>query len=225
MGDPGLICSPMLQTHPDFPNLFVHTHPAIQHKMTRLRDERTDRHAFRSLTRRISSLMVYEATRKLPTEQVEVATPLEKATGVRLSGPITIVPILRAGLGMSEGVLDLLPEARVGVLGMARNEETLEPTEYLANLPKNLGGGPVLLLDPMLATGGSGAAAATYIRKAGAKDLRFLCLVAAPEGVRRMLEAHPDVPIHAAALDDRLDENGYIRPGLGDAGDRLFGTD
>ena len=214
----------MLRSHPDFPNLFVHTHPAIQHKITRLRDERTDRHAFRSLTRRIASLMVYEATRELPVEPVEVQTPLEMARGVRLIGSITIVPILRAGLGMSEGVLDLIPEARVGVIGMVRNEQTLEPTEYLANLPSNLDAGPVLLLDPMLATGGSGAAATAYLRRAGAVDLRFLCLVAAPEGVGRMLETHPDVPIHAAALDERLDENGYIRPGLGDAGDRLFGT-
>ena len=214
----------MLEPHPTYPNLFVHTHPAIQHKVTRLRDERTDRHAFRSLTRRISSLMVYEATRELPTETVEVHTPLETMLGVKLSGAITIVPILRAGLGMSEGVLDLLPEARVGVIGMARNEETLEPVEYIANLPENLDSGPVLLLDPMLATGGSGSAATSYLRRAGAKDLRFLCLVAAPEGVKRMLGDHPDVPIHAAALDDRLDVNGYIRPGLGDAGDRLFGT-
>lgn len=214
----------MLSSHPDFPNLFVHTHPAIQHKITRLRDERTDRHAFRSLTRRIASLMVYEATRELPVEPIEVRTPLEMARGVRLIGSITIVPILRAGLGMSEGVLDLIPEARVGVIGMVRNEQTLEPTEYLANLPANLDAGPVLLLDPMLATGGSGAAATAYLRDAGAVDLRFLCLVAAPEGVGRMLEAHPDVPIHTAALDERLDENGYIRPGLGDAGDRLFGT-
>jgi len=214
----------MLEPHPDFPNLFVHTHPAIQHKITRLRDEATDRHAFRSLTRRIASLMVYEATRELPTEPVEVRTPLEATRGVRLLGSITIVPILRAGLGMSEGVLDLLPEARVGVIGMARNEQTLEPFEYLANLPTDLNAGPVLLLDPMLATGGSGSAATAYLRRTGAADLRFLCMVAAPEGVRRMLEDHPDVPIHVAALDDRLDENGYIRPGLGDAGDRLFGT-
>lgn len=214
----------MFDPHPDFPNLFVHTHPAIQHKITRLRDERTDRHAFRSLTRRIASLMVYEATRELPIETVEVMTPLEMARGVRLTGSITIVPILRAGLGMSEGVLDLLPEARVGVIGMARNEQTLEPTEYIANLPHNLDAGPVLVLDPMLATGGSSSAAMKYLRNAGAVDLRFLCLVAAPEGVRRLLKDHPGVPIHAAALDERLDDRGYIRPGLGDAGDRLFGT-
>ncbi|MCB9838755.1 MAG: uracil phosphoribosyltransferase [Phycisphaeraceae bacterium] len=214
----------MLEPHPEYPNLFVHTHPAIQHKITRLRDERTDRHAFRSLTRRIASLMVYEATRELPIEPVDVRTPLEATTGVRLRGSITIVPILRAGLGMSEGVLDLLPEARVGVIGMARNEETLEPAEYLANLPRNLDAGPVLVLDPMLATGGSSSAAMAYLRKAGAADMRFLCLVAAPEGVRRLLADHPGVPIHAAALDERLDERGYIRPGLGDAGDRLFGT-
>lgn len=214
----------MFDPHPDFPNLFVHTHPAIQHKITRLRDAHTDRHAFRSLTRRIASLMVYEATRELPIETVEVMTPLEMARGVRLTGSITIVPILRAGLGMSEGVLDLLPEARVGVIGMARNEQTLEPTEYIANLPHNLDAGPVLVLDPMLATGGSSSAAMKYLRNAGAVDLRFLCLVAAPEGVRRLLKDHPGVPIHAAALDERLDDRGYIRPGLGDAGDRLFGT-
>jgi len=214
----------MRSHHPDFPNLFVHTHPAIQHKITRLRDERTDRHAFRSLTRRIASLMVYEATRELPTEPVEVRTPLESCRGVRLAGDVTLVPILRAGLGMTEGVLDLLPEARVGVIGMKRDEQTLAPVEYIANLPHDLGAGPVLLLDPMLATGGSASAAAAYLRREGAVDLVFLCLVAAPEGVRRMLEEHPDVHIHAAVLDERLDERGFIRPGLGDAGDRLFGT-
>ncbi len=214
----------MLAPHPGHPNLFVIEHPAVRHKLTRLRDAATDRHAFRSLLRRTAALMVYEATTTLPLERVPVQTPLEKTTGWRLSGVITVVPVLRAGLGMADGVLDLLPEARVGHIGLARDEATLKPRAYLDKLPRDLSAGPVLLVDPMLATGGSASQAATFLKQAGAREIRFLSLVAAPEGVRRMAKDHPDVRIYTAALDERLDEHGYIRPGLGDAGDRLYGT-
>ena len=215
----------MLTPHPKHPNLYVHDHPAVWHKMTRLRDARTDRHAFRSLTRRIAGLMVYEATRELPVDRVEVDTPLETTSGVRLRGTVTVVPVLRAGLGMADGVLDLLPEARVGHIGMARNEETLEPGEYLCKLPKDVGEGPVLMLDPMLATGGSAVAAIAHLKEMGASDIRFMCMVAAPEGVEAMRAAHDEIPIYAAALDRELNEQGFICPGLGDAGDRLYGTE
>jgi len=214
----------MLAPHPHHPNLHVIEHPAVRHKLTRLRDERTDRHAFRSLLRRIAALMVYEATASFPVEPVKVVTPMEATSGWRLSGVITVVPVLRAGLGMADGVLELLPEARVGHIGLARDEATLQPRAYLDKLPRDLAAGPVLLVDPMLATGGSASQAATFLKQAGARVMHFLCLVAAPDGVRRMQRDHPDVPIYTAALDARVDERGFIHPGLGDAGDRLYGT-
>ncbi len=215
----------MLDAHPDHPNLFVVDHPLINHKMTHLRDREQGRRTFRALATQIAGLMVYEATRTFCTEPVEIETPLEAMAGVRLSGATTVAPVLRAGLGMSTGVLEMLPTARVAHLGLRRDEETLEPEVYLQKIPHDLAAGPVLLLDPMLATGGSAVAAASILRDAGARDLRMLCLVAVPEGVRAMRERHPDVPVFAAALDRQLDARGFIRPGLGDAGDRLFGTE
>lgn len=215
----------MLDAHPDHPNLFVVDHPLINHKMTHLRDREQGRRTFRALATQISGLMVYEATRTFRTEPVEIETPLEAMTGARLLGATTVAPVLRAGLGMSAGVLEMLPTARVAHLGLRRDEETLQPEVYLEKIPHDLSAGPVLLLDPMLATGGSAVAAATILREAGARDLRMLCLVAVPEGVRAMRGTHPNVPVFAAALDRELDERGFIRPGLGDAGDRLFGTE
>jgi uracil phosphoribosyltransferase len=205
-------------------NLHVFDHPLILHKLARLRDRDTSHRAFRALMAQIAGLMVYEATRTFPTESRTVETPMGPADCREVRAAITVVPVLRAGLGMADGVLDIMPEARVGHLGLLRDERTLLPVHYLSKLPANLADGPVLLVDPMLATGGSASAAAGMIREAGARDLRMISLVAAPEGVHRMLEDHPDVTIYTASLDDGLDEHGYILPGLGDAGDRLFGT-
>lgn len=204
--------------------LVVFDHPLIQHKLSWLRDSSTSHRPFRALLYQLAGLMVYEVTRSLPVREAEVDTPLEKIVAKRLSAKITVVPILRAGLCMAEGVLEMMPEARVGHLGMARDEATLKPVVYLRKLPKDLDAGPVILVDPMLATGGSASAAIKLLREAGAKDLRLICLVAAPEGVRRIRTDHPDVTIYTAALDRELDGRGYIRPGLGDAGDRMYGT-
>jgi uracil phosphoribosyltransferase len=214
----------MPTTPPDFPNLHVFDHPLILHKLSHLRDKTTGFRAFRALTAQVAGLMTYEVTRTFPTQPQEIVTPLTTTTCRVITGKITIVPILRAGLGMAEGVLDIMPEARIGHLGLLRDERTLLPVHYLSKLPRNLADGPVILIDPMLATGGSAAAAVGMLRAAGARDIRMICLVAAPEGVRAMLEEHPDVPIYAAALDEGLDQRGFILPGLGDAGDRLFGT-
>lgn len=215
----------MPRLHPDFPNLHVFDHPLIQHKLTYVRDRETSFRAFRALVNQIAGLMVFEVTRTFPHERVDVETPLEGTTGMRIRGKITICPILRAGLGMASGVSEIMPEARVGHIGLVRDEESLEPIEYLNRLPSDLDAGPVILIDPMLATGGSASAAVSMTRRRGAKDIRMICLVAAPEGVARMLNDHPTVPVYTAALDRELDDRGYIRPGLGDAGDRLFGTD
>jgi uracil phosphoribosyltransferase len=208
----------------DFPNVVVFDHPLIQHKLTYLRDRETGHRAFRALLYQIAGLMVYEVTRGFPAARVAVQTPLEETAGLRLVGKITVVPVLRAGLGMAEGVMEMMPEARVGHLGIYRDETTLQPVAYLKRLPKDLNAGPVLLVDPMLATGGSAAAAITTLREAGAKDLRMICLVASPEGIRRIHREHPEVPIYTAAIDRALNDRGYIMPGLGDAGDRLYGT-
>ncbi|XVJ60612.1 MAG: uracil phosphoribosyltransferase [Tepidisphaera sp.] len=208
----------------EFPNLVVFDHPLIQHKLSWIRDQSTSFRPFRALLYQIAGLMVFEATRTFPTEAVEVQTPLELATCRRLAGTITVVPVLRSGLAMTEGILEMMPEARVGHLGLARDEETLEPVTYLRKLPKDLANGPVILVDPMLATGGSARAAIRLLKEAGAKDIRMIALVAAPEGVRKMLGEHPDVTIYTAALDRQLNERGYICPGLGDAGDRMYGT-
>lgn len=211
--------------HPQFANVIVFDHPLIQHKLTYLRDRTTSHRPFRAILYQIAGLMVYEVTRTLPTRATEIDTPLEQATGRRLAAAITVVPVLRSGLGMAEGVLEMMPEARVGHLGLVRDEKTLKPKVYLNRLPKDLAAGPVLLVDPMLATGGSAIEAVRILRDAGATDLAMICLVAAPEGIRRMAEAHPDLTIYTAAVDRELDGHGFIRPGLGDAGDRMYGTE
>ncbi|MEA2278767.1 MAG: uracil phosphoribosyltransferase [Solirubrobacteraceae bacterium] len=204
--------------------LTVVAHPILEDRLAVLRDASTSHGAFRRALHEASSILAIEATRDLPTVERPIQTPLEPLTARRLEEDITIVPVLRAGLGMVEGFLRLLPDARVGHLGMARDEDTLEPTGYFERLPPSLGEGLVFLLDPMLATGGSAVASLDRLKANGARRLRLICLVAAPEGVRAVHDAHPDVPIWTAALDRQLDERGYIRPGLGDAGDRVFGT-
>ncbi len=209
---------------PEFPNLRIFEHPLIQHKMSYLRDETTSHRPFRALLYQIAGLMVFEVTRDFPTREVQVRTPLELTPCRKLAGTITVVPILRSGLGMAEGILEMMPEARVGHLGMARDEETLRPVTYLRKLPRDLDLGPVLVVDPMLATGGSACEALHLLKKAGALDLRMICLVVAGEGVRTLLRDHPDVTIYAAALDRQLNDRGFILPGLGDAGDRMYGT-
>jgi uracil phosphoribosyltransferase len=209
----------------EFEGVVVFNHPLIQHKLTHLRDASTSHRPFRALLYQIAGLMVYEVTRAYPTARVRVSTPMEPTDGVRLLGKVTVVPVLRAGLGMAEGILEMMPEARVGHLGMYRDERTLEPVAYLRRLPRDLNAGPVILVDPMLATGGSSSAAIGTLREAGAADLRMMCLVAAPEGIRRLQREHPGVPIYTAAIDRELDGRGFILPGLGDAGDRLYGTE
>ncbi len=204
--------------------LVVFDHPLIRHKLSHLREASTGFRAFRALMAQIAGLMVYELTRTFETVPVRIDTPMEPTTAQRLGSTITLVPVLRAGLGMTQGVLELMPEARVGHLGLARDERTLQPTVYLEKLPPDLDAGPVILVDPMLATGGSAARAVRMLRAAGARDLRMLCLVAVPEGVARVHEADPAVTIYTAAMDRGLNERGFILPGLGDAGDRLFGT-
>jgi len=210
--------------YPGFPNLTVLDHPLIQHKLALLRNFHTPTRDFRQLVSEIAMLMTYEVTRDLPTEAVEVQTPLEVTTGRMVAGKkLTLVPILRAGLGMVEGISQLIPSARIGHIGLYRDHDTLKPVSYYFKVPAGTGR-DFFLLDPMLATGGSAAAATQQLKDAGAARIRFLCLVAAPEGVRAMGEAHPDVPVFAAALDRQLNDHGYILPGLGDAGDRIFGT-
>jgi len=210
--------------HERYPTLRLFHHPLIQHKLTILRDKTTTHRVFRATVAQMSGLMVYEATRTIPAEEIEIETPLETTRGLRIARPITVAPVLRAGLAMSEGVLEVMPEARIGHIGLFRDERTLEAQTYLTKLPHDVADGPVILLDPMLATGGTAAKALQTLRQAGAEDVRVLCIVAAPEGVERLAEAAPDAPIYAATLDERLDERGFIRPGLGDAGDRLYGT-
>jgi uracil phosphoribosyltransferase len=204
--------------------LVLFDHPLIAHKLATIRHKKTKHRNFRAALTQIAGLMVYEVTRSLPTETVSIETPVTQTSCEVLSCTITIVPVLRAGLGMIDGILEVMPEARVGHLGLARDEQTLEPRAYLNKLPSDLDTGPVILVDPMLATGGSASAALTMLRQAGATDIRMICLVAAPEGIERLNHDHPDVTIYAAALDDKLNEKGYIMPGLGDAGDRMYGT-
>ncbi len=208
-----------------YPNLTVLSHPLIQHKITLLRDRGTSTRDFKQLVNEIAMLMAYEVTKDLPTEPVTIETPLEVTEGRQVAGKkLTLVPILRAGLGMVDGIAQLIPSARVGHIGLYRNHDTLQPVDYYFKIPGGEEARDFFVLDPMLATGGSAVAAVAALKQAGARRIRFLCLVAAPEGARRMLEHHPDVPVFTAALDRQLNENGYILPGLGDAGDRLFGT-
>ncbi|MDT8285105.1 MAG: uracil phosphoribosyltransferase [Thermovirgaceae bacterium] len=205
--------------------LVTFDHPLIQHKLGMIRDRNTSVKVFRELVQEIAGLMVYEATRNLPLEAVEVETPITKTTAFSLSGKkVAIVPILRAGLGMVDGILQLIPNAKVGHIGLYRDPDTLEPVEYYCKLPGDIGERDIIIVDPMLATGGSAAAAIDLVKRKGAIKISLLCLIAAPEGVSRIHEKHPDVDIFAAALDSHLNDHGYIVPGLGDAGDRLFGT-
>ena len=206
-------------------NPMILDHPLVQHKVSHLRDRNTGTKEFKELVSEIAMLLCYEATRNLPTEEVEIETPVAIAKTRVLSGrKLALVPILRAGLGMVDGMLTLLPAAKVGHIGLYRNEETLEPVEYYCKLPSDIAERDVMVLDPMLATGGSAVDAITQIKKRGAKSIKFLAIIAAPEGLERLHTAHPDVDIYVAALDEKLNENGYIIPGLGDAGDRIFGT-
>lgn len=208
-----------------FPNLTVLDHPLIRHKLTILRDKRTATKDFKQLVNEIAMLMAYEVTKDLPLESVTIETPLESMQGVQVAGKkLTLVPILRAGLGMVEGISQLIPSARVGHIGLYRDHDTLQPVDYYFKIPGGEHDRTFFVLDPMLATGGSAVAAVQALKKAGATRIRFLCLVSAPPGVKAMLDAHPDVPVFTASLDRQLNEKGYILPGLGDAGDRLFGT-
>ncbi|NPD67050.1 uracil phosphoribosyltransferase [Lichenicola cladoniae] len=208
-----------------FPNVVVLDHPLVQHKLTRLRQVTTSTAGFRRLTREISLLMAYEATRDLKLEPVEIETPLEPMTATMLSGKkLCFVSILRAGNGILDGMLDLVPAARVGHIGLYRDPDTLEPVEYYIKLPDDLSERFCIVVDPMLATGHSAVVAVTKLKQAGAKQIAFVCLLSVPEGLATFTEAHPDVKVITAAIDRELDEHGYIRPGLGDAGDRLFGT-
>jgi uracil phosphoribosyltransferase len=208
-----------------FPNLTVIGHPLVRHKLAVLRDKETSKKKFKELVDEIAMLMAYEVTKELPLQAVEIETPLETTTEMMLSGKkLTVVPILRAGLGMVEGVVRLIPSARVGHIGLFRDHDTLQPVDYYFKIPPEPEARDFILLDPMLATGGSASAATSSLKRHGAARVRFVCLVAAPEGVQRMLNDHPDVHVYAAALDRELNDVGYILPGLGDAGDRLFGT-
>lgn len=205
-------------------HLTVVRHPLVQHKLSHMRDARTPTPIFRQLLREVSQLLAYEVTRELPMALQRIDTPLCPMEAPVLDGPEpALISILRAGNGLLDGILELIPQARVGFVGLYRDEETLQPVQYYFKVPP-LEGRMVFVVDPMLATGNSSAAAVQLLKDAGARNLRFLCLLAAPEGVARMREAHPDVPIVTAALDERLNEKGYIVPGLGDAGDRMFGT-
>ena len=206
-------------------HLTIVRHPLVQHKLTLMRDKETSTAVFRQLLREISQFLAYEITRDLPMTTKQIETPMTTMEAPTLEGKkLALVSILRAGNGLLDGVLELVPSARVGFVGLYRDEETLQPVQYYCKLPDALQDRVVIAVDPMLATGNSSAAAIDLLKQAGARNIRFLCLLAAPEGVARMKEAHPDVPIVTAALDAQLNENGYIVPGLGDAGDRIFGT-
>ena len=206
------------------PQVHLVSHPVIQQRLTLARDKNTTVEHFRSLLSQIASLMAFELTRDYPTTDVDVETPLGPCRGKRLAVEITLVPILRAGLGMTDGILKLIPEARVGHLGLYRNEKTLKPVAYYNKLPPDIAKTEVIIIDPMLATGGSLNAAIDTVKKAGAKHIKILCLVASPVGIEVVTKTHNGVSIYTAAIDERLDDRGYIVPGLGDAGDRIFGT-
>ncbi|HCM90051.1 MULTISPECIES: uracil phosphoribosyltransferase [Vagococcus] len=200
-------------------------HPLIQHKLTIIREKNCGTKVFREVVDEIAMLMAYEVSRDMPLEDIEIETPIGKSIQKTLSGKkVAIIPILRAGIGMVDGMLELIPAAKVGHVGLYRDEETLEPVEYFVKLPADIAERQLFVVDPMLATGGSAIMAIDLLKKRGATNIKFVCLVAAPEGIKALQEAHPDVDIYTAGLDEKLDEAGYIVPGLGDAGDRLFGT-
>lgn len=205
--------------------VIIMDHPLIQHKLGIMRRKATSTKEFRDLVTEVAMLICYEATRNLPLADIEVETPLTKTIAKEIEGKkLCIVPILRAGLHMADGILNLIPNAKVGHIGLYRNEETLQPVEYFCKLPSDAGDREIYVVDPMLATGGSAVAAIDLLKKRGISKIHFLCLIAAPEGVERLKKAHPDVNIYVGNMDERLNENGYILPGLGDAGDRIYGT-
>ncbi|ENQ3078252.1 uracil phosphoribosyltransferase [Bacillus sp. NPDC077411] len=205
--------------------LYVFDHPLIQHKITYIRDKNTGTKEFRELVDEVASLMAFEITRDLPLEEIEIETPVSKAKTKVIAGKkLGLIPILRAGLGMVDGILKLIPAAKVGHIGLYRDPETLQPVEYYVKLPTDVEERDFIVLDPMLATGGSASEAITSLKKRGAKHIKLMCIVGAPEGVKVIQEDHPDVDIYVAALDEKLNDHGYVVPGLGDAGDRLFGT-
>ena len=205
--------------------LHVFNHPLIQHKLSILRDKNTSVKEFRELISEIASLMCFEATRDMPTEEVEVETPVATAKTRRLAGKkMAIIPILRAGLGMVDGIIQLVPGCKVGHIGLYRDPVTLEPVEYYCKLPNDIAEREIIVLDPMLATGGSASAAIGFIKQHGGRHIRLMCVIGAPEGADRVMQDHPDVDIFVAAMDEKLNDHGYIVPGLGDAGDRIFGT-
>ncbi len=209
----------------EFSNVTIMNHPLIHHKLSILRDEKTSSRDFRSLVSEIAMLMCYEATRDLALEEVEVKTPVAIAKTKKLAGrKMAVVPILRAGLGMVDGIVNLVPSARVGHIGLYRDPDTLTPVEYYCKLPSDIPDREVVVVDPMLATGGSAIDAISQIKKRGPKNIKFMCMIAAPEGLTALVNAHPDVHVYVGALDEKLNEHGYIVPGLGDAGDRIFGT-
>ena len=200
-------------------------HPLIQHKLTMIRDKNTQVKEFRELVDELSNLMAYEVTREIELKEIEIETPIRKAKSKVVSGKnIAIIAILRAGLGMVDGILKLIPPAKVGHIGIYRNPETLKPVEYYAKVPSDIKNRKIIIVDPMLATGGTAVACVDYLKKNGSMDIKFMCLIAAPEGINYLQKYHPEIKIYTAAVDERLNSHGYIVPGLGDAGDRLFGT-
>jgi uracil phosphoribosyltransferase len=207
------------------PRVTVVEHPLVQHKLSHMRNEKTGAKQFRELVKELAMLMAYEATRGFQLKETTVQTPVAMATTWELAGKkVAVIPILRAGLGMVDGILELIPAAKVGHIGLYRDPETLEPVEYYAKFPEDISERDILIIDPMLATGGSASAAIRFLRERGAQTVRLLCLISAPEGIEAVLESDPDVLVYTCAIDDHLNDHGYIVPGLGDAGDRLFGT-
>ena len=205
--------------------LHVLDHPLLQHKLSIIREKDTSVKEFREIVSEIATLMCYEATRDLPVEDVEIETPVSKAIVKKIAGKkMAVVPILRAGLGMVDGILKLVPSAKVGHIGLYRDPDTLEPVEYYCKLPRDIAIREVLIVDPMLATGGSASAAVKFMKDYGCTHIKLMCIIAAPEGIKRVIEEHPDIDIYVAAVDEKLNDHGYIVPGLGDAGDRIFGT-
>lgn len=204
--------------------VFVMNHPLIQHKLSIMRDKNTSVKDFRECAHEVGLLLGYEATKDLELEEFEIETPITKMVGKRTKRGVALVPILRAGLGMVDALMDLIPAAKIGHIGLYRNEETLEPVEYYCKVPVDISERQVLVLDPMLATGGSAVDAITLLKRRGAKNIKFVCIISAPQGIEALRKAHPDVDIYCGAVDEKLNEKGYIVPGLGDAGDRLFGT-